>query len=85
MDGQKNPISALIIPYKLWAVHTYITLWHYTIDPLILAVSGKAWATLSLADRNIVREAGSVIMELQKEEAQHYRQPCPRGARFAIM
>jgi TRAP-type transport system periplasmic protein len=48
MDGQKNPISALIIPYKLWAVHTYITLWHYTIDPLILAVSGKAWATLSL-------------------------------------
>jgi TRAP-type transport system periplasmic protein len=47
VDGQENPIS-LIIPYKLWAVHNYITLWHYTIDPLILAVSGKAWATLSL-------------------------------------
>jgi len=40
VDGQENPI-ALIIPYKLWAVHSYITLWHYAIDPLILAVSGK--------------------------------------------
>ena len=68
VDGQENPIS-LIIPYKLWAVHNYITLWHYTIDPLILAVSGKTWATLSVADRNIVRQAGSVVMELQKEEA----------------
>ncbi|HET9816954.1 MAG TPA: hypothetical protein VFQ33_14440 [Xanthobacteraceae bacterium] len=27
VDGQENPI-ALIIPYKLWAVHTHITLWH---------------------------------------------------------
>src|SRR6478736_7714031 len=32
VDGQENPIS-LIIPYKLWAVQNYITLWHYTIDP----------------------------------------------------
>ena len=46
VDGQENPIS-LIIPYKLWAVHSYVTLWHYAIDPLILAVSAKTWATLS--------------------------------------
>ena len=68
VDGQENPIS-LIIPYKLWAVHNYITLWHYTIDPLILAVSAKTWATLSPDDRNVVRQAGSLVMELQKEEA----------------
>jgi TRAP-type C4-dicarboxylate transport system substrate-binding protein len=68
VDGQENPI-ALIIPYKLWAVHNYITLWHYTIDPLILAVSGKTWATLSVEDRNIVREVGAMMMELQKDEA----------------
>jgi TRAP-type transport system periplasmic protein len=68
VDGQENPI-ALIIPYKLWAVHTYITLWHYAIDPLILAVSGRTWATLSAEDRNIVREVGTVMMELQKDEA----------------
>ena len=68
VDGQENPI-ALIIPYKLWAVHTHIILWHYAIDPLILAVSGKTWAMLSAEDRNIVLQVGAVIMELQKDEA----------------
>jgi TRAP-type transport system periplasmic protein len=50
-------------------VHSYITLWHYAIDPLVLVVSGKTWATLSAEDRNIVREVGAVMMELQKDEA----------------
>jgi TRAP-type transport system periplasmic protein len=68
VDGQENPI-ALIIPYKLWAVHNYITLWHYAIDPLILAASAKTWASLSTEDRNTVREVGAVIMDLQKDEA----------------
>jgi tripartite ATP-independent transporter DctP family solute receptor len=68
VDGQENPIS-LIIPYKLWAVHNYITLWRYSINPLILAVSAKTWTTLSPEDRNVVRQAGSLVMELQKEEA----------------
>jgi TRAP-type C4-dicarboxylate transport system substrate-binding protein len=70
VDGQENPI-ALIIPYKLWAVHNYITLWDYAIDPLILAVSGKTWATLSADDRSIVRQVGAVMMELQKDEARN--------------
>jgi TRAP-type C4-dicarboxylate transport system substrate-binding protein len=37
VDGQENPVG-LIIPLKIWAVHNYVTLWHYAIDPLILAV-----------------------------------------------
>ena len=68
VDGQENPV-ALIIPYKLWTMHNHITLCHYAIDPLILAVSGKVWATLSVEDRNTVRQVGRTIMELQKEEA----------------
>ena len=40
VDGQENPI-ALIIPYRIWEVHKYVTLWHYAIDPVILAVSAK--------------------------------------------
>jgi TRAP-type C4-dicarboxylate transport system substrate-binding protein len=44
VDGQENP-TALIIPYKLWSVYNYITLWQPAIDPLILAVSGKTWLT----------------------------------------
>jgi tripartite ATP-independent transporter DctP family solute receptor len=68
VDGQENPI-ALIVPYKLWEVHKYITLWDYAIDPLILAVNTKTWASLSLEDRNAVRDVGKVIMGLQKDEA----------------
>jgi TRAP-type transport system periplasmic protein len=68
VDGQENPL-ALIIPYKLWAVHKYVTLWHYTIDPLILAASGRTWASLRPEDRNIVHSAGQDIMAEQKKEA----------------
>jgi tripartite ATP-independent transporter DctP family solute receptor len=69
VDGQENPIATLIIPYKLWTVHNHITLWHYMIDPLILAMNAKTWASLSAEDRDIVRQVGSVVMELQKDEA----------------
>jgi TRAP-type transport system periplasmic protein len=68
VDGQENPIS-LIIPYKLWAVHNHVTLWHYTIDPLILAVSAKTWASLSPQDRDILQRVGEEIMAEQKKEA----------------
>jgi tripartite ATP-independent transporter DctP family solute receptor len=68
VDGQENPV-ALIIPYKLWAVHRYVTIWHYAIDPLILAVSAKTWATLSSEDQNILQKVGEEIMEAPKKEA----------------
>ena len=68
VDGQENPV-ALIIPYKLWAVHKYVTLWHYAIDPLILAVSAKTWATLTPEDQYILQRAGKEIMNEQKKEA----------------
>ena len=68
VDGQENPI-ALIIPYKLWAVHKYVTVWHYAIDPTILAVSAKTWTSLSPEDRQILKEVGDVIMAEQKKEA----------------
>src|SRR6185437_4578610 len=68
VDGQENPIS-LIIPYKLWAVHNHVTLWHYAIDPLILAVSAKTWATLTPEDQNILQRVGEEIMDEQKKEA----------------
>jgi TRAP-type transport system periplasmic protein len=68
VDGQENPIT-LILPYRLWEVHKYVTLWHYSIDPLILAVNDKTWASLSHEDQNTVRKAGEVVMGLQKDEA----------------
>ncbi len=68
VDGQENPI-ALIIPYQLWAVHKHITLWRYTIDPTILAVSAKTLTSLSPEDRQILREVGELMMAVQKKEA----------------
>jgi TRAP-type transport system periplasmic protein len=68
VDGQENPL-ALIIPYRLWAVHRYITLWRYTIDPTILAVNGKTWTSLSPEDRQSLREVGELMMAVQKKEA----------------
>jgi len=68
VDGQENPVG-LIIPNKIWAVHNHITLWHYAIDPLILAVSAKTWATFSPEDQRILKKAGEEIMAEQKKEA----------------
>jgi TRAP-type C4-dicarboxylate transport system substrate-binding protein len=68
VDGQENPI-ALIIPYRLWSVHKYITLWRYAIDPTILAVSAKTWVNLTPEDQKAVREVGELMMAVQKKEA----------------
>jgi TRAP-type C4-dicarboxylate transport system substrate-binding protein len=68
VDGQENPIG-LIIPYKLWEPHKHVTVWHYAIDPVILAVSAKTWATLTSEDRALVRKVGEEVMTLQKKEA----------------
>lgn len=68
VDGQENPV-ALIIPYRIWSEHRYITQWHYAIDPLILAVSARTWATLTPDDRKIVAKVGEEIMSVQKREA----------------
>ena len=61
---------ALIVPYRLYIAHKHITLWHYVIDPLILAVSAKTWASLSAADRAMLQEAAQAVMGEQKKEAE---------------
>jgi len=68
LDGQENPV-ALIIPYRFWEVHRHLTLWHYTIDPLILGMSAKVWKDLRPEDRTVVRKAAEEIMAVQKQEA----------------
>ncbi len=57
VDGQENPVNAVIIPYQLWQVHKYISIWHYAIDPLIMGVSKKTWKSFSAADREMIQQA----------------------------
>ncbi len=57
VDGQENPIVGIEIPVKIWQFHKYITVWHYVIDPLMLAVNNKVWKSFSKKDRDIIRQA----------------------------
>jgi hypothetical protein len=82
VDGQENPV-ALIVPYRLYIAHKHITLWHYVIDPLILAVSAKTWASLSAADRAMLQKAAQAVMGEQKKEARGARRYLGCGACLA--
>ncbi|HSB05397.1 MAG TPA: DctP family TRAP transporter solute-binding subunit, partial [Thermodesulfobacteriota bacterium] len=69
VDGQENPVVSIIIPYKLWEMNKHITIWHYTIDPLILGVSKMTWDSFEPKDREIVAAAASEAMSWNKKEA----------------
>ena len=57
VDGQENPVS-LFVGAKMGALNQkFLTRWNYVNDPLVFAVSGKAWESWSQADREIVRQA----------------------------
>ena len=57
VDGQENPVNAVIIPYQLWQVHKYISIWHYAIDPLILGASKETWQSFTPEDQAILKQA----------------------------
>ena len=69
VDGQENPVVSIIIPYKLWEMNKNITIWHYTIDPLILGVSKVTWDSFDSKDREIVSKAAKEAMEWDIKEA----------------
>lgn len=69
VDGQENPVVSIIIPYKLWEMNKNITIWHYTIDPLILGVSKLTWDSFDPKDREIIAKAAQEAMAWDKKEA----------------
>jgi len=69
VDGQENPIVSVITPYKLWEFHKNITIWHYTIDPLILGVCKEVWNSFDPKDREIIAKAAQEAMAWDIKEA----------------
>jgi len=69
VDGQENPVVSIIIPYKLWEMNKYITIWHYTIDPLIVGVSKTVWDTFDAKDKELISKAAQDAMAFNKKEA----------------
>jgi len=57
VDGQENPLTIYSIAKMHEVGQQYVTLWHYVADPLIFAVSDKAWEQFTPEDQEIVRQA----------------------------
>ncbi len=68
VDGQENPIGAVIIPQRVYEVQKYITPWHYSYDPIFLGVSSKLWNSFDDEKKKAVREAAQQAMAYQKAE-----------------
>ncbi len=56
IDGQENP-TAIIDSSRLYEVQKYLTLWHYSFDPLVLCINKKLFDGLSPADQQALRAA----------------------------
>jgi TRAP-type transport system periplasmic protein len=69
IDAQENPVNVIIIPYKIFQMHKYITVWHYAIDPLILGVSKMTWDTFTAADKKMMQQAVDEAMKWELREA----------------
>ena len=69
VDGQENPVTSIILPYKLFQFQKYMTVWHYTIDPLIFGVNQKLWNQFSEEDRKILKEAAEKAGKWEIEDA----------------
>lgn len=69
VDGQENPINIVIIPYKIYEFHKYMTIWDYAIDPLIFAVNKKTWESFDPQTQQIIREAAIKAARWEKAMA----------------
>ncbi|SNR69628.1 DctP family TRAP transporter solute-binding subunit [Puniceibacterium sediminis] len=67
VDGQENPIGAVIIPQQVYEVQKYLTAWHYSYDPIFLGVSKKRWDSLDAETQGAMRAAAEEAMTYQRE------------------
>jgi tripartite ATP-independent transporter DctP family solute receptor len=65
VDGQENPIGAVIIPQRVYEVQKYITPWHYSYDPLFLGISKAKWDSLDDATKAKFQKAADEAMAWQ--------------------
>ena len=67
VDGQENPIGAVIIPQRVYEVQKYLTAWHYSYDPVFLGISKKRWDGFDDATKEKIQKAASEAMAYQKQ------------------
>lgn len=67
VDGQENPIGAVIIPQQVYEMQRYLTAWHYSYDPIFLGISQAKWDSYDADTQDILREAAVEAMAWQRE------------------
>ena len=67
VDGQENPIGAVIVPLQVYEVQRYMTTWHYSYDPIFLGISQARWDSMDAEMQEIMREAAQEAMAFQRE------------------
>ncbi len=67
VDGQENPIGAVIIPQQVFEVQKYLTTWHYSYDPIFLGVSKEVWDGLDAETQDQMHAAADEAMTYQRE------------------
>lgn len=65
VDGQENPIGAVIIPQRVNEVQKYLTTWHYSYDPIFIGISKKRWDSFDADTQQKVRKAAQEAMAYQ--------------------
>ncbi len=65
IDGQENP-TAITDSSKLYEVQKYLTLWHYSFDPLFLCINKKLFDGLDPADQKAIREAAGEAVAYER-------------------
>lgn len=65
IDGQENP-TAIIDSSRLHEVQKYLTLWHYSFDPLVLCINKKLFDGLSPADQQALRAAAKEAVAYER-------------------
>ncbi|WP_288942357.1 DctP family TRAP transporter solute-binding subunit [uncultured Roseovarius sp.] len=67
VDGQENPIGAVIIPQQVYEVQKYLTTWHYSYDPIFVGISEQKWNGYDAETQEKLRAAAQEAMTYQRE------------------
>ena len=67
VDGQENPIGAVIIPQQVYEVQKYLTAWHYSYDPIFLGIAQSVWDGYDADQQSMIREAAQEAMAYQRD------------------
>ncbi|MCL3883046.1 DctP family TRAP transporter solute-binding subunit [Marivita sp. GX14005] len=67
VDGQENPIGAVIIPQQVYEVQKYLTTWHYSYDPIFLGVAQSKWDEMDADTQAAMQEAADEAMAYQRQ------------------